>query len=283
MVLRNTTEGKVDKSRTCEITWWNDSTPWERMYDWLHGGLHGIAAYWTGVHDDGKEHAHLVIWSNNIKTFDEWRTFLTRTKCPAVKSVNPLATDRITLSNSVEGSVRYLLHLDSPDKSQGHTIDNTIWQDLTYDPEDKLHAWCEAPTLNAVARSLKSSDHDRNSVSMVAVCRFVHDNNITSMSEFVMCCAEDVPMLNFCRQNRALVMDFIKDTRNEAAHWEGDDRGALKGRIDILHAELSNRNAALDHAYKDIDELKTQVELLKATVKVLESPNIGTPMQEKLL
>lgn len=283
MVIRNTTEGKVDKSYTCEITWWCDSTPWERMYDWLHGGLRGIDAYWTGVHDDGKEHAHLVLWSKNIKTFDEWRTFLTRTKCPAVKSVNPLATDRITLSNSVEGSVRYLLHLDSPDKSQGHTIDNTIWQDLTYDPDDKLHAWCVAPTLNAVARSLKSSDHDRNSVSMVAVCRFVHDNSITSMSEFVMCCAEDVPMLNFCRQNRALVMDFIKDTRNEAAHWTGDDRGALKQAIDLLKNEVDAKQHIINNLQERIDVLLAENEIYRATVNVMQCSDNGTPTQQKLL
>lgn len=183
--------GKSTRTRNWMMIVYPDSAPenWRDQIDQLHiewccGPLHD-----QDINADGtpkKPHWHVILAFGSVQTYEQVKEITDSLGQPIPERVKTL-----------RGAVRYLAHMDNPDKAQ-YSKDDIA----TYGGMD-------------VSDMLRSSDQDRRNV-VKDMCRWVTDNGVTEFWMLMQYAMDNEPdWWEALISNSAYIMDlYIKSWRN---------------------------------------------------------------------
>lgn len=151
---------KSDRTRNWNFILYPESAPvnWhdyleELHIEWIESPLHEFDANATG--EAKKAHYHILLMFGGMKSYDQICDILKPLNCPVPQKCL-----------SAKGSVRYMAHLDNPDKFQ-------------YKPSDIIgHGGVDVSEL------LKPSSAERYT-QIGDMCDFVKDNRITELQDLM--------------------------------------------------------------------------------------------------
>lgn len=187
---------KSNRTRNWDIIVYPESAPenWRDILDdlhieWVESPLHDQDVNpSTGEHK--KEHYHVCLLFPGLKTFEQVCDLIAPLRCPIPQR---------TLS--VKGTVRYMAHLDNPDKHQ-------------YDPGRIVaHGGLDLADL------LRPTASERYGM-IRDMCQFVRDNGITEfqdLMDYAMAYEFDTWFPALCDSCAYVVGQYIKSQRHRAA------------------------------------------------------------------
>lgn len=185
---------KDDRSKNWRVVVYPDSLPenWRDILDsslvpWCESPLHEF-----DVEEDKpkKPHYHLILAFSSKKSYEQVCEFIAPLNCPI-----PLRCA------DIRGAVRYLAHLDSPNKYQYPA--NSIIGHNGFDPVPYLS--CSTATRYEYVKDM---------------CSFIVENGITEFSDFFLFCSTCrydswYPLL--CDNSAYVIERFIKSFRHRSA------------------------------------------------------------------
>lgn len=194
MAGQKSSGNKDKRTRNWMIIVYPDSAPerWEDILDEMH-----IAWACSPLHDkdtnaDGtpkKAHWHIVITFEGVKSYEQVEEISAALHAPIPQRIE-----------SIRGAVRYLAHMDNPDKAQ-------------YDRKD-----IRAFGGMEIEDYLRTSEQERGNV-VRDMCRWVTDNNVTEMWSLMQYAMDNEPdWWEALISNSGYIMDlYIRSWRNGGA------------------------------------------------------------------
>lgn len=184
--------GNAEKrTRNWMVIVYPDSAPekWEDILDAQH-----IAFCCSPLHKDDKNadgspkkpHWHLVLAFDGVKTYEQ--------VCEITAALNAPIPQRV---ESIRGAVRYLVHMDNPDKAQYSKADIRTFGGMEID------------------EYLRTSEQARGNV-VRDMCRWVTDNGVTEMWQLMQYAMDNEPdWWDALITNSGYIMDlYVKSWRN---------------------------------------------------------------------
>lgn len=183
---------KDTRTRNWTIVVYPDSAPenWRSLLDdfhleWIESPLHNKDINASG--EPKKAHWHILLMFGGVKTFEQVSELIEPLNCPIPNKVH-----------NAKAMVRYMAHLDNPDKAQ-------------YKIEDiKAHGGVD------IAEMLRPSSSERYSL-IKEMIDFVKENNIVEFQDLMDYAAEQrfddwFPLL--CDNSTIVIANYIKSCRH---------------------------------------------------------------------
>lgn len=201
MAKNKSSDNKSSRTRNWSIIVYPDSAPenWREMIDdlhieWIESPLHDRDVN-PGTGEIKKAHYHVDLLFSGLKTYEQVVEVIEPLNCPIPKR---------TLS--VKGSVRYMAHLDNPEKFQ-------------YDPADIVaHGGVDLADL------LKPSATERYGM-IREMCEYVRENRIIEFQElmdYAMAEKFDSWFPLLCDNSAYVVGQYIKSQRHRTCPEKND-------------------------------------------------------------
>lgn len=183
-----------DRTRNWTFVLYEDSAPdnWRDILDEYH--IEWVESPWhdKDVNGDGqpkKKHKHIALLFAGVKTFEQVKEITDKVHSPIPQR-----------AHSARALVRYMAHLDNPEKAQ-------------YNVSDIIgHGGVDVGEL------LKASSSERY-VVIREMITYIRDNDITEFEDLMCCAMSDhfddwFPLL--CDNSTYVITEFIKSRRNRA-------------------------------------------------------------------
>lgn len=183
---------KASRTRNWNIVVYPDSAPenWREYMDslqieWVESPLHDCDTNANG--EVKKPHWHLLLMFGGVKTYEQVCEVIEPLNCPIPQKCL-----------SAKGSVRYMAHLDNPEKFQYQVSDI------------KAHGGVD------IAELLRPSSSERYAI-IREMCEFVRDNGITEfqdLMDYAMADKFDTWFPLLCDNSAYVVGQYIKSQRH---------------------------------------------------------------------
>lgn len=183
---------KASRTRNWNIVVYPDSAPenWREYMDslqieWVESPLHDCDTNADG--EVKKPHWHLLLMFGGVKTYEQVCEVIEPLNCPIPQKCL-----------SAKGSVRYMAHLDNPEKFQYQVSDI------------KAHGGVD------IAELLRPSSSERYAI-IREMCEFVRDNGITEfqdLMDYAMADKFDTWFPLLCDNSAYVVGQYIKSQRH---------------------------------------------------------------------
>lgn len=192
MAGNNSSGNKTQRARNWTIVLYPESAPenWRDIIDelhieWVESPLHAYDADATG--ELKKEHYHVLLMFGGVKAFEQVRELTEQLNCPIPQRCH-----------NAKALVRYMAHLDNPDKHQ-----YSVGDIMSHGGVD-------------IAELLRPSSSERYEL-IGAMCEYIRDNHITEFQDLVdwaMSNERDTWFPLLCDNSAYIVGQYIKSQRH---------------------------------------------------------------------
>lgn len=205
---------KDERARNWNFILYDESAPsdWSNYLDDLH--IQWIESPWhdKDLKDDGsgeykKKHKHITLVFEGKKSFEQIKAITDSLNCPRPEKCNCL-----------KSYIRYMAHLDHPDKAQYNFYDIVPHGGLDLDS-------CLAPTRKEELYIIRDMQ------------KYIMENNIISYSKFMDFCARehfDDWFYLLCKSCSYVIRGIIESNRNDFLYGDGSKKNKIVNNVDDI-------------------------------------------------